>query len=224
LLGIFVWHALRAREDALIDLRLFSNKIFLTATLTQFFNSGAALASQLLLPLYIITGCDITPVNAAWILSGMGIGMMCSYPIMGFLTQRFGCRNLVATGILLTILGTLPVFWMIQNGFSPCLMMAALIVRGAGQGAIGIPSVSAGYAAIPTEKLALATTASNIVQRLGGPVATTLIAIVLSFSNARFSHPEPQTFLIPFLALIILQLVVLCSAWQLPTKVRHVHR
>ena len=223
-LGIFVWHALRAREQALIDLRLFSNKVFFTATITQFLNSGASLAGQMLLPLYIITGCDITPVNAAWILSGMGIGMMCSYPMMGFLTHRFGCRNLVASGILLTILGTLPVFWMIHSGFSPWLMMASLIVRGAGQGAIGIPSVSAGYAAIPTEKLAVATTASNIVQRLGGPVATTLIAIVLSFSSAKFSHPEPQAFLIPFLTLVGLQLVVLCSAWQLPTRVQHAHR
>jgi EmrB/QacA subfamily drug resistance transporter len=223
LLGAFIWHALRAKEQALIDLRLFDNKVFLTATFTQFFNSGAALAGQLLLPLYLITGCALTPVNAAWILSGMGIGMMCSYPMMGYLTHRFGCRNLVASGVSLTILGTLPVFWMIHSGFSPWLMMVALIVRGAGQGAIGIPSVSAGYAAIPTDKLALATTASNIVQRLGGPVATTLIAIVLSYSSAKLSHPEPQAFMVPFLGLVALQLIVLCSAWQLPKRVQHVN-
>jgi EmrB/QacA subfamily drug resistance transporter len=223
-LGAFVWHSLRAQENALIDLRLFANNVFLTATITQFLNSGAALAGQMLVPLYIITGCDITPVKAAWILSGMGIGMMCSYPLMGILTHRFGCRNLVAGGVSLTILGTLPVFWMIHSGFSPWLMMASLIVRGAGQGAIGIPSISAGYAAIPTEKLAVATTASNIVQRLGGPVATTLTAIVLSFSSAGFPRPEPQVFLIPFLALVALQLLVLCSAWQLPTSVQHANR
>jgi len=224
LLAAFVWHSLRAKERALIDLRLFSYKVFLTATITQFLNSGAALAGQMLLPLYLITGCGLSPVKAAWILSGMGIGMMCSYPLMGFLTHRFGSRNLVAGGVSLTILGTLPVFWMIYNGFSPWMMVVALIIRGAGQGAIGIPSVSAGYATIPTEKLALATTASNIVQRLGGPAATTLAAMVLAYSSAGFLHPEPKVFLIPFVALVALQLVVLSSAWQLPVRVQHVSR
>jgi MFS family permease len=221
-LGAFVWYALRAKERALIDLRLFSNEVFSTATMTQFFNSGTALSSQMLFPLYLITGCALTPVNAAWVLSGMGVGMMCSYPLMGYLTHRFGCRNLVAGGISLTILGTLPVFWMIHSGFSPWLMMASLMVRGAGQGAIGIPSVSAGYAAIPRDKLALATTASNIVQRLGAPVATTLMAIVLAFSTAKFPAHEPQAFVMPFLFLVVLQLIVLCSAWRLPKIVQHV--
>lgn len=222
-LGTFVWHSLRAKQNALIDLRLFANNVFFTATITQFLNSGAALAGQMLIPLYLITGCNLSPVNAAWILSGMGIGMMCSYPMMGFLTHRFGCRNLVAGGVSLTILGTLPIFWMIHNGLVPWLMIAALMVRGAGQGAIGIPSISAGYAAIPRDKLALATTASNIVQRLGGPVATTLAALVLSFSSAKFPAHDPQAFIIPFLALVALQLVVLSSAWRLPTTFQHVN-
>lgn len=223
LLGMFVRHSLITREHALVDLRLFSNQVFLTATITQFLNSGAALAGQMLIPLYLITGCNITPMDAAWVLSGMGIGMMCSYSSVGALTHRFGCRNLVTAGVSITILGTLPIFWMIQNGFSPWIMMTALIARGVGQGAIGIPSISAGYAAIPKEKLPLATTASNIVQRLGGPVATTVAAIILSFSSAKYSAHEPHAFLIPFLALIALQLMVLCSARQLPDSVEHVN-
>jgi EmrB/QacA subfamily drug resistance transporter len=223
LLTAFVWHSLHAKQHALIDLRLFANKVFLTATITQFLNSGAALAGQMLLPLYLITGCNFSPVNAGWTLCSAGVGMLCSYPMMGFLTHRFGCRNLVAGGVSLTILGTLPIFWMIHNGFAPWLMMVSLIVRGAGQGAIGIPSVSAGYASIPRDKLALATTASNIVQRLGGPIATTLAALVLSFSSARLPAHTPQAFMIPFLALVALQLVVLCSAWRLPTTVQHIN-
>jgi EmrB/QacA subfamily drug resistance transporter len=220
-LGAFVWHALRAKQKALIDIRLFSNNVFLTATVTQFLNQGAALSGQMLLPLYLITGCNLTPVDAAWILSGMGVGMMCSYPMMGFLTHRFGCRNLVAGGVTMTIFGTLPIFWMIYNGFSPWLMVASLIVRGAGQGAIGIPSVSAGYSAIPKDKLPLATTAANIVQRLGGPMATTVAALVLSISSAKYAPHEPQAFIIPFVALMILQLMVLGSAWRLPKMVHH---
>ena len=220
-LSAFVWHSLRAKQKALIDIRLFSNRIFFTATITQFLNQGAALSGQMLIPLFLITGCNLAPVDAAWILSGMGIGMMCSYPMMGFLTHRFGCRNLVAGGVTLTIISTLPIFWMIYHGFSPWLMVAGLLIRGAGQGAIGIPSVSAGYAAIPKDKLPLATTAANIVQRLGGPMATTIAALVLSFSSAKYAPHEPRAFTIPFLALLLLQLMVLSSAWRLPKVAHH---
>lgn len=216
----FILHALSKQEQALIDLRLFTNKNFTTATITQFLNSGAAIASQLLFPLYLITGCGLTPVNAAWILSGMGVGMMCSYPLMGFLTHRFGCRNLVVGGISLTILATLPIFWMIQNDFSPMLTVISLIIRGAGQGAIGIPSISAGYAAIPRDKLALATTASNIVQRLGGPIATTIATLMLACSGSQnpAAH-QAQSFMLPFAGLMVLQVFVLCSACRLPKRI-----
>ena len=132
--------------------------------------------------------------------------------------EKFGCRAVSVSGVVLNTLGTLPLLWMIQHEFSPTLMTLCMVARGAGQGAIGIPSVSSAYASVPKEKLSLATTAANIVQRLGGPVATTLMAVVVSFSAAHFPAPGPQAFMIPFIVLIGLQLMVLGSAHRLPAK------
>ena len=49
----FVWDALRKQSLALIDLRLFKNPVFSTATATLFLSNGVAYAGQMLIPLYL---------------------------------------------------------------------------------------------------------------------------------------------------------------------------
>jgi EmrB/QacA subfamily drug resistance transporter len=219
LMGAFVWHAIRKDTAALIDLRLFANRVFATATTTQFLSNGATYAGQMIVPLFLIAGCGMSAAKAGWMLAPMGLGMMCIYPLLGFLTDRFGCRAVSAGGTLVAILATLPFLWMIETRLSPTLLVIALFARGAGQGAIGVPLVSAAYAAVPREQLALATTASNIVQRLGGPIGTTIMAIVLSFSATRFPASGPRAFMMAFVALIGIQLILLSSAARLPIRI-----
>jgi EmrB/QacA subfamily drug resistance transporter len=216
LLAGFVWDAIRKKSDALIDLRLFNIRVFATASMTQFLSNGLAYSGQFLVPIYLITGCGISASRAGWMLAPMGLGMMCSYPFMGVLTERFGCRAVSTAGVLLALLGTIPFLWMIHSHFSPALLVVCLMARGAGQGGIGIPSVAAAYASVPKHMLGIATTATNIVQRLGGPVATTVMAIVMSRSAAHFPAAGPHAFMIPFLAFIALHLVLLASASRLP--------
>jgi EmrB/QacA subfamily drug resistance transporter len=218
-LGAFVWDAIRKKHAALIDLRVFNNRVFATATTTQFLYNGLAYSGQFLVPIYLIAGCGISPAKAGWMLAPMGLGMMCVYPLMGLLTDRFGCRAVSTGGVLLALLGTLPFPWMIQNQFSPTLMVICLFVRGAGQGAIGIPSLAAAYSSLRRANLAVGTTAINIVQRLGGPMATTAMAVAMSLSAIYFPVSGPRAFMIPFVAFIGLHLLLLASASRLPVLV-----
>jgi EmrB/QacA subfamily drug resistance transporter len=223
LLGAFVRHARRMGSAALIDLQLFANRIFSTATTTQFLSNAVFYARQLLVPLYLITGCALSPARAGWMMATFGFGMMCTFPLMGFLTERFGCRAVSAGGALLGLVAILPFLWMIQYQFSPALTVISLLVAGAGQGTISIPSVSAAYASVPKAKLAVATTALNIVKRLGGPLATTVIAVVMSLSAPYFPASGPRPFLIAFVLLVGLHVLVLASASRLPVLIPH-HR
>jgi sugar phosphate permease len=104
------------------------------------------------------------------------------------------------------------------GGFSMAPALIGLFVRGMGQGATLIPAIAAAYASVPREKLGLATMAVNIVQRLGGPIITTVIAITVSLS-ANVSSASAHAFLVPFAALILLQLLVLASASRLPVRI-----
>ena len=216
LLAGFVVHALHRKEAALVDLRLFANRTFATATMTQFLSNGANLAGQLLLPLFLISGCGYSPVTAGWMLAPIGIGMLCVYPLQGTLTDRFGYRAVSAGGAVLLTLSTLPVLWMTRNPLLPVVLVGALFARGVGQSAIGVPSLAAAYTAIPREAIPLASTAANIAQRLGGPTATTLMAIVLSFTAAYGAGPA--AFFAALVALVALQLLVFTSAMRLPVR------
>ena len=189
LLAMFFKRAVRRGDRALIDLRLFTGKIFAAATVTQFVSNGISFAGQILIPIYLIRACGRSPSATGWLLAPLGVGMICSYPWMGALTRRFGIRKLSAGGAFLALAGTLPLVWLASHGLSVAVLAGALFVRGVGLSAVGIPSISAAYASVKRRDLPMATTSLNIVQRLGGPMMTTLCAAFLGWRLSAAPSP-----------------------------------
>jgi EmrB/QacA subfamily drug resistance transporter len=177
LLAAFVRRGLRLGPKAIVDVQLFRSPVFSAAARTQFLTNAVAFGGGMLLPLYLLTERNVSPSGAGLMLLPMGLGMLCSFPMMGPLTERFGSRRVSATGAFVALLGTLP--FMMAGGLPGWAVGLALFVRGAGMGGISIPSMAAAYAGMPAADIPVATTAINIVQRLGGPAATTLLAIFL---------------------------------------------
>ncbi len=133
LIGLFMAYAIPRGSAALVDLRLFTNSIFARSAVTQFIANGQALAGQFLIPFFLITGCGLSPTRTGWVLAPMGLGVMLSFLLVGFLTDRFGFRAVSAGGASVALLGTLPFLWMTRSGFSPALTAISLFVRGAGR-------------------------------------------------------------------------------------------
>jgi Na+/melibiose symporter-like transporter len=133
---------------ALIGLRLFRGKTFAAATVTQFVSNGISFAGQMLIPIYLIRGCGRSPSATGWLLAPLEVGMICSYPWIGALTQRFGIRKVSAGGALLALVGSLPFIWLTSRGLNVAVLACALFVRGAGLSGVGIPSISAAYASV----------------------------------------------------------------------------
>src|ERR1700723_2925562 len=154
---------------------------------TQFMSNGVSYAGQMLIPIYLIRACGRSPSATGWLLAPLGVGMICSYPWIGALTQRFGIRKVSAGGAFLALAGTLPLVWLAGHGLVAAVLACALFVRGAGLSAVGIPSISAAYASVKRRDLPMATTSLNIVLRLGGPTMTTLCATFLGW-RFEWSH------------------------------------
>ncbi len=214
LLVAFIFHARRKQAAALIDLAIFRVRVFAIGARTQFLSNGVAYAGQLLVPLYLIGSAHLTPASAGWMIAPMGVGMLCTNPFIGWLTERFGFRGVAMTGATVALAGTLPLLWMACTAYSQPLAIACMFVRGLGQGGIGIPSISAAYSSVPKPRLPAATTALNIVQRLGGPVATTTIAIVLATTVTA----DGAGYAAAFATLIGIQVLLLASASRLPDR------
>lgn len=181
LLGIFLWNAHRKGDKALIDLRQFRSRPFTIASLAQFLSNGTTFAGQMLIPVYLVGAAGQSPAEVGLLLLPMGIGMMCTFPSMGFLTRVFGTRGVAATGALLSVLATATLAYLSTRPLNVAIFSVALFLRGAGLGGIGIPSITTAYSSIPRRDLPMATTTLNVIQRLGGPTLTTLVAIFLSW-------------------------------------------
>ena len=221
LLALFFKVAIRKGDRALIDLQLFKGKIFAASTVTQFMSNGISFAGQMLIPIYLIRACGLSPSATGWLMAPLGLGMICTYPWMGALTQRFGIRKVSAGGALLALAGTLPFIWLASHGLIVAVLACALFLRGAGQSAVGIPSISAAYASVKKRDLPMATTSLNIVQRLGGPTMTTLCATFLAWRlRLAPSHVSPSSaFAAAFVLLCLLHALLFAASLRLPLSI-----
>ncbi|GLQ52565.1 DHA2 family efflux MFS transporter permease subunit [Dyella flava] len=224
LLTLFLWNAKRKGDHALVDLQLFQGKVFPAAAVTQFLSNGALFAGQMLIPIYLIQACGRSPSEMGWLLAPLGLGMLCTYPSMGALTRRFGIRHIAAGGASLALLGTLPFLYLADHSLNLIVLSIALFIRGAGQSAVGIPSISAAYASVSKKELPMASTSLNIVQRLGGPTFTTLCATFLGWSLA--TQQTHQLSLTPyawtFVLLCVLHAATATAALRLPRSMDEV--
>jgi len=180
LLTGFVLHARRRNVVPLIDLHLFHSQVFSSAAISQFLVNGTTFAGQLLVPLYFILACHLSPARTGWMMAPVGLGMLCFSPLSGIITERFGFRPVAQTGALFALLSTIPFAYMASHELWLPVAAIALFIRGAGLGSMGISSMSAAYATVPRAELPMATTAINIVQRFGGPMVTTLVSTFLA--------------------------------------------
>jgi EmrB/QacA subfamily drug resistance transporter len=217
MIALFLARARRKGPAALVDLGLFRNPVFTACALAQFVANGAIFAGQMLVPLFLVRACGRSPAEMGWLLAPQGLGMMITFAVMGRLVARFGVRRLARGGAALAMVATLPMLAMALWGFHPALLVAALFLRGLGQGAVGLPTMSAAYAAVDRRDLPMATTSLNIVQRLGGPMLTTLTATVLAMQVA--GHDAPGAYAWAFALLCALHGLNALAASRLPLRI-----
>jgi EmrB/QacA subfamily drug resistance transporter len=218
---VFFWWVRRKKDDAIIDLRLFRNGIFSAAVITQFLMVGIAYAGQMLVPVFLTRVGALSPSEVGVLLAAQGLGMMCTYPFVGSLVERLGNRNVSAGGALVALAGTLPFIFLASHGLANAVVAVALFVRGMGLSCIGIPTISAAYASVQRDDLPMATTALNIVMRVGGPALTTICAAFLGW---RLAAPTPASvssaYAAAFALLCGFHLVLCIAAMRLPRRVR----
>jgi EmrB/QacA subfamily drug resistance transporter len=204
-------------ERALIELRQFRRKVFAVAAVTQFLSNGVMFAGQMLIPLYLIQACGRSPAVMGWMLAPLGLGMMVTFPSLGFLTARFGARAVAAGGAALALGATLVLAWLASHGLEPFVLAPALFVRGMGLGAVGLPAISVAYASVERHDLPMAATTLNIVQRLGGPTLTTLCAVFLGWMlQVHAGDASSSAWALAFLLLAALHALTLLATVGLP--------
>ena len=219
LLGAFTRHSLLHGRSALIDVRLFVGRTFRVAAATQFLSNCISFGGQLLMPLYLLMLAQKSPGSAGTLLAPAGLGMLCAFPAVAGLTERFGPRWVSAGGACVALLSTLPFAFPHEHGLGSYEIGIAFFLRGAGMSCINIPCLSAVYAILPKDRIPTAATAINIVQRLGGPMATTGLATWLHHALSQKHAGMQAAFLQTFWILCALHVLTAILAVRLPAKI-----
>ena len=177
LICAFVWHAMRA-DRPLLDVKLYSNRIFSAASLTTFALGAALFGAMILMPLYYQQVRGESVIATGLLLGPQGIGMVLVGPFAPRLTERFGGGKVATVGVLILCLSSLP-YVFIGVDTSIAFLSLMLLIRGAGIGLAFMPTMTVAYASLKKEQLSDATPQMNVIQRVGGAIGTAVLAVVL---------------------------------------------
>jgi EmrB/QacA subfamily drug resistance transporter len=178
-LGLFVVHARRDPEEALIDLRLFRNRTFSAAAVTMILVLVAVFGGMLLLPLYLQAVRGESAMATGLLLAPQGLGAMISMPVAGRLTDMTGVGRIVPVGLVLVGLSFLGLTQLTEHT-SYWLLSIDLFVMGAGTGATMMPTFSGAMQTLRHAAIARASTTLNINQQVGASIGTAVLSVLLA--------------------------------------------
>ena len=179
MLALFVAHGLRAGGDALIDLRLFANRVFSAANVTLQLTIVAVFGGMLLLPLYFQTVRAESALDTGLLLAPQGLGAMIAMPIAGQLTDRAGVGRIVPPGLVVVALSFLGLT-QITDDTSYWVMGGLLFVMGVGMGFAMMPTFSGAMQTLRRAMVAKASTTLNINQQVGASIGTAVLSVLLA--------------------------------------------
>jgi EmrB/QacA subfamily drug resistance transporter len=177
LVGVFCWHALRV-ERPLLDVRLYTNRVFAAASVTTFGLGAALFGAMILVPLYYQDVRHESVILTGLLTGPQGIGMLLVMPLAGRFSDRFGGGRVAIVGVSILCLGTVPLAF-IGTGTSVLAISLVLVLRGVGIGFSFMPAMTAAFASLRPEQLSDATPQLNVVQRIGGAIGVAVLAVVL---------------------------------------------
>jgi EmrB/QacA subfamily drug resistance transporter len=174
----FVFHALHVKNP-LLDLQLYRRRHFSAASIVMFALGGAVFGAMILMPLYWQDLRGYNVIDTGLLTGPQGLGMAVAMPVAAKLTERYGGGPVALVGVLITVLMTVP-FGLIGAHTSVVELSFVSVARGVGMGASFMPAMTAAFAALDRSEVSHATPQLNVLNRVGGSIGTTILAVVLA--------------------------------------------
>jgi EmrB/QacA subfamily drug resistance transporter len=175
----FVGNAIRRPAIALIDLRLFKNRVYSGAMATMFLMIVAVFGAMLLMPLYLQSVRGESALTTGLLLAPQGLGAMIMMPIAGRLTDQTGIGRFVPIGLGVVAL-TFLALTQIGAQTSYVWLSVILFFMGLGMGGAMMPTFSGAIQTLRRADISRASTALNINQQVGASFGTAILSVLLA--------------------------------------------
>lgn len=193
LLAAFALWALRRPATALVDISLLARRSVGSSSAVLFLSGASLYGSMLLLPLFfqIVHGSDA--LKAALLLIPQGIGALLSRTLAGKYTDTVGARMVATVGFIIMGAATIP-FAVADAHTNQWWLMAVLLVRGFGMGAVMIPVMAVAYIGLDRAEIPHASIITRLAQQVGGAFGTALLAVILESSMSGAHGPADRAY------------------------------
>ncbi|KRL05135.1 MDR family MFS transporter [Liquorilactobacillus oeni] len=178
LLIAYVFYAQKFPQRALVNLNMFKVPNFSGSAVILLMSGVAVNGAMFLLPLYLQNIRGLSVIWSGTYLIAQGLGLLVTRTQIGKLTDNIGARWVVLSSIIIAIISTIPFVYFDVNT-NKYLILIALFVRGMAQGGLTIPVMADSYTNIPKEQIAQATTATRMLQNVGGAFGSAILATVI---------------------------------------------
>jgi len=175
-IGFIVWEL--CTPTPILNLKLFTNRIYAGASVVAFIFGAGIFGSTFLIPLFVQTIQGYTPTRSGLLLMPAGLILAIVFPIAGRLTDKTPAYAIVMFGLVVFALSSFLMTGVDTN--TPFWLFAWWIMLGRiGLGFV-MPSLNAGaLKALPMALLGQGSGAINFVRQLGGAFGVNLLSITL---------------------------------------------
>jgi EmrB/QacA subfamily drug resistance transporter len=185
LLGVFLWIEGRT-PSPMLDLSLFSRRIFSASTASAVLNYVCLYFVIFLMPFYLLQGRSLNPAQAGLLLTAQPIVMAIAAPISGLLSDRIGSRLLSTLGMAIMATG-LFLLSRLDPASTHSAILFSLAITGLGTGIFVSPNNSALLGSAPRQRQGIASgvlaTARNVGMVLGIGLAGAILTSVTATSG-----------------------------------------
>ncbi|GCE00693.1 MDR family MFS transporter [Embleya hyalina] len=178
LLAAFTVHSLRARRPALVDVRMFTRRSFGLGSAITFAGGFSTYALSFLLPLFYLQVRGETVLHTGLLLITQGLGVMFFVVGVRNVAARFDSRFVIAVGVVLTMIGTVP-FALADTHGGTAVLLAAQFAQGLGFAATTFPVMTLAFSNLSHDEAPRGSAAFSVVQRVGAPFGVAVVAVIL---------------------------------------------
>jgi MFS family permease len=164
----------------LLDLRVYGNRLFRSASIVLTLTSVAFFGLIFLLSLFFQDGLHFSALQAGSAICPEAFGVIIASQ---FISRRIypavGPRRIMVAGLLL-IAAVAAFLSTASTGTSVWLLRGILLVMGFGVAAVFLPSQATAFATIGAERTSVASTIFNAQRMIGGAIGVALLTAVIS--------------------------------------------
>ncbi len=164
------WRIEHRVADPIVDFALFRNRPYLGASAAAFSLVGAYWALMFFQPQYLQDVRDHSPIVSGLLILPVTAPMVFVSPFSGRLIGRFGARRLMTVGMLCGLAGLL-VLTRVDADSSFATVLLGYLLFGVALGLVYAPMSTAAMAAMPGEKVGIASGVLAMDRVLAGAVA-----------------------------------------------------